>query len=74
MAWNKNGRKQMFYWLAVMNDEYELPLFVADTVSELAMKFGKDKAYISRVASEKNNIKQRGKVKFVRVSRDESDY
>lgn len=33
-------RKPKYYWMLVTDDELELPLYVADTVSELAEKVG----------------------------------
>ena len=38
--------KQKYLWLKVTKDEYELPLIVADTSTELALRLGLSKTSV----------------------------
>ena len=40
MQVEKNHRQSKYWWLMVTKDEYELPLYVADSLAELAAVSG----------------------------------
>lgn len=56
----------------ITNDEYELPLFQADTVLEIAMKLGRPRESIDRMIRD-NSTSQDKKYRIIRVELDEDD-
>ena len=59
-----------YLWLAVTADEYETPLYVADTARELAEKFGVKPITIISYTSRYHDGRQNG-YKYVKVRNDE---
>lgn len=59
-----------YYWVAVTPDEYELPLFVADTARELAEKFGTTKHNVECNVDRGDNGRCSGR-KFIKIPRKE---
>lgn len=55
-----------YYWLLVEADEYELPLFVADTAKELGDIFGVKKNTIINCVSRNRSGRENG-YKYVKV-------
>lgn len=58
-----------FLWLAVTADEYEFPLYVADTARELGDKFGVSVSTILTYAMRQHSGRQNG-YKYVKVLND----
>jgi len=59
-----------YLWLCVEPDEYELPLAVADTARELAMKMGTSKANVENNAWRENNGVVTGR-RYLKIRKDE---
>lgn len=57
-------------WLAVTPDEFELPLFVADTCEEMAEHYGLDKNTV-RTSVSLNLSGKQAKRKFIKVTYEE---
>ena len=63
----------MKLYMSVTPDKLELPLFVADNVSQLAQAYGVHKSFVHTVIY-KGRVSQRLGVKFIRVEApDEED-
>lgn len=59
------SRKKEYLWLRVTNDEYELPINIADTCYELAVMCGvKENAIYSAISHAK---KENYRCKYVKV-------
>jgi len=66
----KRGKyKRSIIYMAVTPDKYELPLYVADTVEEIAEKYGLTKKNIYNYVSANRSGRIAG-VKFVKVKDD----
>ena len=61
-----------YLWLAVTSDEYELPIFIADTARELAKKLGLNENSIHSAIAKKNSGRNTG-IKIVRVKYKKGD-
>ena len=61
-----------YFWLAVEADEYELPLYVADSARELAEKFGTTKHNVETFVCKQSNGKMKG-FKYIKVLNDGQD-
>ena len=59
-----------YYWIAVEPDEYELPLFVADTARELASKFDTTKHNVECNVLRGDNGRCSGR-KFLKIRRED---
>lgn len=59
-------------YLAVANDETELPLAVADTQKELAQKLGVTKFHISRCVAGKKGFNKRSTFRVYRIEEEEN--
>lgn len=57
-----------YYWIAVETDEYELPLYVADTARELAEKFDTTKHNVECNVYRGDNGRVSGRM-FLKVPR-----
>ena len=62
----------MKLFLAVTPDEYELPLYVADSIDELSEKYNQSKDSIYSLISRPPKTSHLGR-KYVRVKVDEED-
>lgn len=58
-----------YLWLAVTADEYEFPLFVADTAKELGDKFGVSTSTIMTYAMRQHNGRENG-YRYLKVLND----
>ena len=65
--------RAMTLWMEITNDEYELPVAVADTASELAKLRGTNRGAIYSALSKyaKRQIKNKEKVPFCRYRKIE---
>ena len=61
-----------YYWVAVETDEYELPLFVADSARELAEKFDTTKHNIECNVDRGDNGRCSGR-KFMKIPRKDME-
>lgn len=66
----KGKRKPYFLWMQVLNDEYELPLYVADTAKELA-EFAGVKSPTSIIAAVYHAEQRGGWSKYIKVPIEE---
>lgn len=66
----KGKRKPYFLWMQVSNDEYELPLYVADTAKELA-EFAGVKSPTSIIAAVYHAEQRGGWSKYIKVPIEE---
>ena len=66
----QDKRSSQYYWLLVTSDKYELPLYVADSVTELAQVTGKTENAIRTAIC---HAKQRGTgiSQYKRVPKDD---
>lgn len=58
-----------YLWLAVDADEYELPLYVADSARELAERFGTTKHNVETFVCKQSTGKELG-YKYIKVLND----
>lgn len=59
-----------YLWMVVDADEYELPIFVADTAREVGEKFGIKTNSVIDAVSKKRNGRENG-FKFLKVRNEE---
>lgn len=66
---------EQYIWLAVTNDELELPIAVADTSTELGRMVGCDRGNVARGAmnSARGKFNSRKGRRFYRIPREEDD-
>lgn len=64
--------KSKYYWVAVETDEYELPLYVADSARELAEKFDTTKHNVECNVCRGDNGRMSGR-RFLKVPRKEME-
>lgn len=62
-------------YMAVTNDEYELPIIVTDTMTEMARIMGKQRTSISKSMSRHGdaNYRPSGRVRYVMVEMNDVD-
>lgn len=64
-------RKSKYLWMAVDADEYELPIFIADSADELAEHYGVTKHNVGASTYDPHSTGKYKGYKFVKVLRDE---
>ena len=64
-------RKSKYLWMAVDADEYELPIFIADSAGELAEQYGLSKQCIITSTSDPKCTGRYKGHKFIKVLRNE---
>jgi hypothetical protein len=65
-----NDMSSKYLWIAVDADEYELPLYVADSARELAEKFGTTKHNVESSTFYSTNGSMTGR-RFLKVLKEE---
>lgn len=63
-------RKSKYLWMAVEADEYELPIFIADSANELAERYGVTKHNVEESTYDPNRTGRYRGYKFVKVLRN----
>ena len=58
-----------YLWLAVTADEYEFPLYIADTAKELAERYGVNTTTVITYTTRKHSGRQNG-YKYLKVPND----
>ncbi len=64
-------RKSKYLWVAVDADEYELPLYVAESAGELAERYGVSKQCIITSTSDAHSTGRYTGRRFVKVRKEE---
>ena len=64
------GSNSNTYYMAVTNDEYELPLYVSDSLKDMAEKFGVAPNTVASSISHQRGGRVTGR-KFLRIEIDE---